>query len=230
MKIARGLVLFCLSAALLACGNNQHLPIPRATMFPGAAQQKVQSASHWDVLARHESEQILAALGDGNGTITPSLYLGQPARNAGAFQNAWHNMLISGLVNKGAAVMRSPESALFTVEYEVQVVEHASRERLPLRPGAVTAFFALAAGIDDSQFWEDQGLVLIPIGVAADLWNAFNRDTSAEVTEVIITTRVLDTRQIAHASTRIYYFDPDDIAQYQGAGRTFDVVSTRSPQ
>lgn len=228
MKIARGLVLLSLSAALFACGSNNHLPYPRATMFPGAEQQKVQSASHWDVLARHESEQILAALGNGNGTITPSLYLGNPARNAGAFQNAWHNMLVSGLVDQGAAVMLSRESALFTVEYDVQVVEHASRERLPLRPGTITAFFAMAAGIDDSQFWEDQGLVLIPIALAGDLWNKFNKDTSAEVTEVIITTRVMDSQQIAHASTRIYYFDADDIAHYRGTGRTFDVVSAGS--
>lgn len=229
MKIARGLVLLSLSAALLACSSsNNHLPYPRAIMFPGAEQQKVQSASHWDVLARHESEQILAALGDGNGTITPSLYLGNPARNAGAFRSAWHNMLVSGLVNSGVAVMRSPENALFTLDYDVQVVEHASRESLPLRPGTVTAFFAMAAGIDDSQFWEDQGLVLIPIGLAADLWNKFNRDTSAEVTEVIVSTRVMDSQQIVHASTRVYYFDPDDIAQYQSAGRTFDVVTAGS--
>jgi hypothetical protein len=124
--------------------------------------------------------------------------------------------------------MLSRESALFTVEYDVQVVEHASRESLPHRPGTFTAFFALAAGLDDSQFWEDQGLVLIPIALAGDLWNKFNKDTSAEVTEVIITTRVMDTQQIAHASTRIYYFDPDDIAHYRGAGRTFDVVSAGS--
>ena len=70
--------------------------------------------------------------------------------------------------------------------------------------------------------------MLIPIALAGDLWNKFNKDTSAEVTEVIITTRVMDTQQIAHASTRIYYFDPDDIAQYRGAGRTFDVVSAGS--
>jgi len=228
MKIARGLVLLSLSATLFACGNNNHLPFPRATMFPGAEQQKVQSASHWEVLARHESGQILAALGDGNGTITPSLYLGNPARNAGDFQSAWHNMLVTGLVSSGAAVMLSQESALFTVDYDIQVVEHASREVLPLRPGSVTAFFAMAAGIDDSQFWGDQGLLLIPVALAADLWSKFNKDTSEEVTEVIITTRVLDRQQIAHASTRIYYFDPDDIAHYRGQGRTFDVVTAGS--
>lgn len=225
MKIARSLVLLSLSGALFACGSNNYLPFPRATMFPGAEQQKVQSASHWDVLARHESEQILAALGDGNGTITPTLFLGNAPRNAGEFQTAWHNMLVTGLVSNGAAVMLSRENALFTVDYHVQVVEHDSRESLPLRPGAITAFFAIAAGIDDSQFWEDQGLVLIPIALAGDLWNKFNKDTSDEVTEVIITTRVLDSQQIAHSSTRVYYFDPDDIGHYRDQGRSFEVVS-----
>ncbi len=228
MMNARGLVLLCLATILTACGNNNHLPYPRATMFPGSEQQKIQSAAHWDVLAQHESEQILAALGTLEGDMPPSLHLGDPARNAGEFQSVWHNMLVTGLVNQGADVMLSREDALFTVEHEIQVVEHSSREKLPPRPGSVTAFLAMAAGVDDTQYWEDQGLVLIPVALAADLWNKFQRDTNAEVTEVIITTRVLDSRRIAHASTRVYYFNPEDIAHYRSQGRTFNVVAAGS--
>jgi hypothetical protein len=90
-----------------------------------------------------------------------------------------------------------------------------------------TAFFAAVAGGIDTQHWGDQGLILIPVALAVDLWNKFRRDTSAPVTEVIITTRVLDSQQIAHSSSRVYYFDPADIGQYRDQGRRFNVISTR---
>jgi len=108
------------------------------------------------------------------------------------------------------------------------VIEHRSREALPLRPGIATAYLAAVAGAIDTQHWGDQGLILVPVALAVDLWNKFRTDTSAEVTEVIITTRVLDSQQIAHAESHVYYFDPDDVGHYRNQGRTFSVVSTGS--
>ncbi|MEK7260377.1 MAG: hypothetical protein AAB211_11365 [Pseudomonadota bacterium] len=120
--------------------------------------------------------------------------------------------------------MLSPEDALLTVNYDVQIVEHANREKLPRRPGTYTALVAVAAGLADSSNWGEQGLVLVPIAMATDLWNNFRKDTKAAVTEVIITTRIQDTRQITHSDSRIYYFSPEDIAHYRDQGKTFSVV------
>lgn len=230
MNAARVVALCMTCLVLAACGNNDYLPYPRATMFPGAQQQSLQSASHWQLLAQNESELIRVSLGDGGGVITPSIYLGKPENNAGDFQTAYHNMLEAGLVDQGVAVMINRENALFSLDYDVQVIEHDNREWLPPRPGMITAFFLTGVGINDSQHWGDRGLILIPVSLAGDLWNKFNEDRSASVTEVIVSTRVLDSQQIVHSSSRVYYFDEDDIAQYRGQGRVFNVVGAQGDQ
>lgn len=230
MNTARVIALSLTCLVLAACINNDYLPYPRAAMFPGAEQQSLRSASHWQLLAENESELIRTSLGDGGGVITPSIYLGEAVNNAGDFQNAYHNMLEAGLVDQGVAVMLSRENALFTLDYDVQVIEHDNREWLPARPGLITAFFLTGVGIHDSQHWGDPGLILIPVGMAGDLWNKFNKNRSASVTEVIISTRVLDSQQIVHSSNRVYYFDEDDIAQYRGQGRVFNVLGARGDE
>lgn len=222
MNISKGVVLCAALSVLAACGSN-NLPYPRATMFAGSEQQKLQSANHWDVLARYETEQILSSFGDAAAEARP-LYLSAPDENASPFATAYHDLLISSLVGSGADVMLSPEDALLTVNYDVQIVEHANREKLPRRPGTYTALVAVAAGLADSSHWGEQGLVLVPIAMATDLWNNFRKDTKAAVTEVIITTRIQDTRQITHSDSRIYYFSPEDIAHYRDQGKTFSVV------
>lgn len=223
MSISKGIALCAALSVLAACGSNNYLPYPRATMFAGSEQQKLQSASHWDVLARYESEQILSSFGDATAEARP-LFLNSPDENASPFVTAYHDLLISSLVSNGADVMLSPEDALLTVNYDVQVVEHLNRERLPARPGTYTALVAVAAGLAESRKWGDEALVLVPIALAADLWNNFRKDTDAAVTEVIITTRIQDNRQITHSDSRIYYFSPEDMAHYRDQGKTFSVV------
>ena len=230
MNIARVAALCISFSVLAACGNNDYLPYPRAAMFPSAEQQSLQSASHWQLLAQNEAKLIRSSLGDGGGVIPSTLYLGMAANNAGDFQSAYHNMLEAGLVGEGVEVMLNRENALFTLDYDVQVVQHDNREWLPARPGLITAFMLAGVGIHDSQYWGDRGLILIPVALAGDLWNKFNKDHSASVTEVIISTRVKDSQQIVHSNSRVYYFDEDDIAQYRGQGRVFNVVSSRGDE
>jgi hypothetical protein len=224
MNISKGAVLCAALSVLAACGSNNNLPYPRATMFPGTEQQKLQSASHWEVLAQYESEQILSGFGEAEAGTRP-LFLNSPSENPAPFERAYHSLLTSALVGAGADVMLSPEDALMNIHYDVQVIEHDSREGLPARPGTYTAFFVAVAGLGDTQYWTHQHLALIPVAMTVDLWNNFRKDTKAEVTEVIITTRVQDSRQITHSDSRVYYFNPEDIAHYRDQGRTFNVVT-----
>lgn len=228
MKIARKLALFSTCCVLAACADSNYLRHPRATMFPGAEQQTLESANHWNLIARNEASQIKESLGSGNGLITPSVYLGQAS--GGDFQKAYHNMLLSALVDQGVAVMVGRENALFSLDYDVQVVEHDRRAWLPPRPGTITAFLLAGVGLHDSQYWGEKGLVLLPLALAGDLWSRFNKDTSTHVTELIVTTRVQDSQQIVHSSNRVYYFNEADIAQYRGQGRIFQVVSAGGAQ
>ncbi|MGJ8690677.1 MAG: hypothetical protein ACSHXZ_14270 [Gammaproteobacteria bacterium] len=230
MTLAKMLALFSACSFIAACGTNNHLPHPRATMFPSAQQQSLQSASHWQLLAENESVEIARSLGNGGGVISPSIYLGTASNSAGDFQSAYHNMLLSALVDQDVDVMLSRENALFTLDYDVQVVEHDRRALLPPRPGSFSTFLLAGVGIHDAQYWGDSALILIPAALAGDLWSKFNSDMAASVTEVIITTRVLDSQQIVHSSNHVYYFDQDDIAQYKGKGRVFNVVSDRGGQ
>ena len=230
MTLARVLAVGSVCGFLAACSTNDYLAQPRGQLFPGAAQQSMQSASHWQLLAENESKEIALSLGDGGGVITPSIYLGTPSSTAGDFQSAYQNMLLSELIDHNINVMLSRENALFTLEYDVQVVEHAKRSLLPPRPGSFSGFLLAGAAIHDAQYWGDSSLILVPIALAGDLWSKFNSDTTASTTEVIITTRVLDSQQVVHSSNHVYYFDKEDIAQYRGNGKVFDVVNTRSGQ
>ncbi len=190
MTIAHRLAVCGVCAVLTACANNAFLPHPRAVMFPESEQASLQAASHWQLIARHEAEQIRQALGDGGGIITPSLYLGMPSDTASPFEQAYHHMLLGALVDQQVAVMLTPENALFSLDYTVQVIEHGDRRHMPPRPGTFTAFLLAGVGIHDSQYWGDRGLVLLPVAAAGDLWARFNRTLSAPATELVVSTRV----------------------------------------
>lgn len=230
MTLAKTLALFSACSFLAACGTNNYLPHPRATMFPSTQQQSLQAASHWQLLAQNESVEIARSLGDGGGVIRPSIYLGTAPSTSSDFQSAYHNMILSALIEQNVDVMLGRENALFTLDYDVQVVEHDKRSLLPPRPGTFSTFLLAGVGIHDAQYWGDSALILVPVALAGDLWSKFNSDMAASTTEVIITTRVMDSQQIVHSSNHVYYFDQDDIAQYKGEGRVFNVVNARGAQ
>lgn len=210
-----------LAVMLTACAG-QPLPYPRATTGPYIEQMKLQSASHWDLLARHEASLIVASLPD-----FAMLHVRNTGDNSTPFNEVYHQLLTSSLVRDGANVLLAESSAAYQVEYSVQTVTHHRRERQRLIPGTATAFWLASEVLENAHKWKRPELVLLPVAVGVDLWNLlpFAR---GEATEVVITTRVHDGRRIVVSDSRVYYFNAADIQHYL-EGRVFPVVGALSP-
>ena len=216
MKKAR-LALMVLLGALAGCAH-ERLPYPKAVVGPGLEQLKLQSAAHWNLLASNETEQIFQVLPNYS-----TFYVSANPDTGIPFLDAYHEMLISHLVKGGAEVVLNADDALYQVEYEIQTVKHRRKEQQRLQPGTATAFVAVGELLDEASHWGQRELVLIPVAVGVDLWNAFWPNTSEETTEVIINTRLHDGRRIVAADSRVYYFNARDLHNYS-QGRSFPVI------
>jgi hypothetical protein len=204
-----------------AAGTSQ---APYATTYPRTEQQKMQAAHHWDVLAEYEACRILDAVKDKSKPI----YIEAPTAVDSAFAHAYQPMLLSQLVNKGAVVVTEPVAGNVRVSYFTQVLEHKDRGYVAPAPGTYTALgagvVAVAAAADS---WEPGGLAALPVLLAADvLSGGYAR---VELTEVIITTRVIEGILVLHSDTDIFYYNPGDTDHYLDQvalrkGMTFKVV------
>jgi len=205
--------------ALNACTGG-YTPHPRAIMFETSSQQKLESASHWSMLAAHEATKIQEILpGDA--------LLGLPGVNLSRspFEQAYRNMLTSHLVSSGVKVALSPASAKYRLDYDIQVVRHTSRDTLVPRPGTATAFYAIGRTASNVHKWSKPYDVWIPVTIGAEVLTLLWRDTEETITEVVVNNRVHDGVQLLTASSNVYYFSDDDLHNYTGGGKTFSVVA-----
>ncbi|MDO8909861.1 MAG: hypothetical protein Q7W55_15355 [Pseudohongiella sp.] len=206
-------------AALTACQGG-YTPQPRATMFPASNQNVLRSAGHWDVLAANEADSVRNVVPAGSllGVPNPS-----PAHSP--FEQAYRNMLTSQLVGNGVQVALSPASAVYQLEYDVQVVKHTDRDSLWPRPGTATAFFAIGTLAANVRHWSDQSLAMIPAALGLEYLTLLWRDTEGSITEVIVNSRVHDGVRLLAANSNVYYFRDDDQHNFTGGGRAFPVVA-----
>jgi hypothetical protein len=118
---AHGAPLALAILALAGCASEQSPPqtaIPIAAAYPASAQQKMQAAHHWEVLAADMARQI----GPSAKSAGRAIYV-TPQGPRSPFSDAFRGMLAEALVNEGVAVSASPSGAL-TLAYGVQVVGH----------------------------------------------------------------------------------------------------------
>lgn len=208
---------------LQGCANAK-LPYPRAVLSDGTDQLKIQSAAHWQVLAQNELQQLGGFL-----QTRPRIYVSEHAAKASPFATAFHQMLISRLLNEGATVMIDAAEADFKMDYSTQVVIHQRKERQRFRPGVATAFVIGANVIRDSAHWHRPALMQVPLAIGVDLWSSYWPDSKADITEVIISTRLYDDNTIIMAGSRVYYFNTDDMHNFRES-RSFPIVGAAREQ
>lgn len=209
--IAVGAVAITLGGCFYA--NTSQAPI--ATTYPYTEQQRMQAAHHWNVLAQHEADGILA-----NSRVRfRDLYL-QPDPDApanenhgGEFGRGFQDLLTSQLVSRGATVTTEPSAQSATVRVNVEVVNH--RDRGYIRPPR-GAFTALAGGVAVAthpfNHWSEPALALIPAAIAADITSGSWTYTGDE--EIIVTTQIVDGERILYSSSNIYYTNQGDRRHY----------------
>ncbi len=196
------------STLLSGCFNVHTSQAPIATTYPLTEQQKMQAAHHWNVLAQHQADQLLAT----------SALRGRPLYISGSgestpFSDTFDSLLTSELVSKGARV-QTTEAGAARIGYKVQPIKHKDRGPIRAPEGALTA---LAAGIAVATVpynnWAEPSLALIPLAAAADLFSG--SWTSETNQEVVITTQATVGDQILYSSSNIYYINGGDSDHYQ---------------
>ena len=197
-------------AVLTACGT---APIPVATNFDYATQQKARSAGHWDLMARDVVAQTLGTL-DGVGVArNTAIYVALP-QHASEFDKGFREFLVTKLVQSGVTVLDSARAADLRLSYSTQVVVHQS-DRPHFIPGQFTM---LAGGLMAAyglrhEHLDTQLLATLGLAGAADFANSVNAGGPTH-TEVILTTSVKRKDQYLARKTDVYYLEDTDASLF----------------
>jgi hypothetical protein len=189
-------------------------PVPIAGTYPVSVEQRMQSVSHWQVLAEQTVEAAAPALPIG----TP-VYVGLSERASRCtFCIAFNNYLETALMHRGYGVTQTENPNGSAIHYSLQAVpfdEWKDREAIP-------GFFTAIAtgtwlGIQGATHWgggaSSAAAAAIPIGVTLDLANgAFATPTDSEL---IVTIDVRAGNLEILRDSRNFYVASDDLWQYE---------------
>lgn len=240
------LTVACICFGILA--GCTHRPIPLATSYPISAQQKMQAAHHWDVLAEDVARRLKKMMDVTfvNAVTPPPIYIQPGSEGQSSFGRVFHRLLANQLVKLGLVVLTSralpaqmgaySDSISFrdtlVINYDMEVVHFPDRRLTYPIPGT----FSLLAGgvwlvsraIDD---WAHPGAAAFPVTAAADAYLMKDLYLPGETnTEVVITTGATVNQQHIFGDTSIYYINEGDAdLYYAGGGKSFSVVGCPQP-
>jgi hypothetical protein len=202
------LVILCLG--LGACMSQ--VPVP--TTYPVTFQKKMQAAHHWDVLATDVANRLHDTLiGTGEQQGRPvSLYVQQPRYNS-EFGSAFHNLLITHLLERGFFMSESPMEGL-PVSYDIQVVTHNDRGFIRPPPGfftALTSSVLVLRSVGDN----NPATATMLGAVGLDVATGFLTDQPSS--EIIVTTSVMNGDRYVARLRDIYYVSDNNVSQYVAA-------------
>jgi hypothetical protein len=194
-----------------------------ATTYPVSFQKKMQAAHHWDVLTEDVANRLREALiGSGEQGRSVSLYV-QPPRYNSDFGEAFHNLLITHLMERGFAITENPANGL-PLTYDVQVVSHKDRGFIRPMPGLFTALagsvYVLRAVADETA----TGAVMLG-AVGLDVATGYITDNPNN--EIIVTTSVMSGDRYVARVRDIYYISDNNVDQYLASGPAPTPVTTR---
>lgn len=212
-KICAGILVILLGG----CSSSQ---VPYTQNHPVSYQKVARAASHWDILADDVAAQTVAAIG-----TQKTIYVDAP-KEATDFNRAFHNFLITRMVNKGITVSKQKNDAI-EVQYEAQVVRHNS-ERRAYKPGTITT---LAAGLlvaHNVSHWSPDSQAAAFLGAAAGADAAVSMDAGSPTkTELVVTTSAVEGGRYLVRKTDIYYVEAEDTSLFMETMKAFNVVGGR---
>jgi len=196
------------TAAVLAGCATPYSPVPIASTFPTTRQEKLQAAAHWDVIAKHMSQQLIAEMKKGP---QRPFYIAETPQSS-PFQRALTAQLISALVNQGQVVSRGPAGSL-RIDLDVQALTFA-----PDRPQS--RYAGLPAAIGAGVWILSDSDPAFAVAAAASGFDGYNWYSSQYApgdtpqTELIITASVTDQFRYYARSTSAYYVADADRSLY----------------
>lgn len=212
MKISYApLLILCLG--LGACASQ----VPVATTYPVSYQRKMQAAEHWDILAADVANRLHDALlagpvrASGRQCKSAIALHVQPPQYNSEFGIAFHNLLITHLLEQGFLVSESPSDGCYEVTYGIQVVTHNDRGFIRPMPGLFTALtgsvLVLRATGDNNPA---TAAMLGAVGL--DVASGFLTDNPNS--EIIVTTSVMSGARYLTRLRDIYYISDNNVQQY----------------
>jgi hypothetical protein len=190
-------------------------PVPIAGTFPVTVEQRMQSVSHWQMVAQ---QTVGDAIARGLPQDRPVYVALSPRGEQCTFCIAFTGYVTTELMNHGYSVSLTEDTNASAVHYSLQAVpfyEWKDHEAIP-------GFFTLLAGgawlgAQGATHWGSMGAptaaaAAIPAGVALDLANgAFATPTDSEL---IVTVDVTSAGRVILRSSRNFYVAGADIWQY----------------
>jgi len=229
--IKKWLPLLILFPLCVGCGS----AVPMATSHSWDTQKKMQAARHWEILARDLAGQVKHCMAYREDLKWMPVYV--VPKESSPFEEIFHGLLISELMNKGLVVAQKPENAL-AMEYSTQILEHSDRyyQKIPMKFTALGAGILVARNYDNADAWLDRHRTRDLLGfstAAGALADVAMSHYAGEPShnEVIITTTLSQNDKLYLHQSDIYYINDPDVDHYAGEekietnGRTYNVVN-----
>ena len=197
MAVYKTIGLAALVGAVVAMSGCAEAPIPGASNFnPQPQQYKVRSAGHWDLMASDVAMETLATLEHNGLSSKTPMHVALPP-NPSPFDTAFHQLLVTKLVQNGASVYEKPGQQL-ELSYDAQVVRHnvqnlgvdAEGRRVEV---ARSGGFGAALGSD---------------------YNANGYASGPAYSEVVLTSGVKRDGQFVARKSDVYYVDNASAGQF----------------
>ncbi len=204
----KNIILGLVALVVAGCAHE----VPQGVAFKKPEQLKLNSASHWEILANHEAGLIMKTLKKSSAL---PLYIKEPA-NSFPFATTYQHLLTSNIVEMGGNVVIQPEFNTATIAYTVDIINHNAHyvENMglvtPLAQGVYyLATTVLGRGAHDVTTTAME-IVKSPFYAAVDQV----KPNLATHVEVVITTQIVMGNQILSSDSRIYYVERGNLPQY----------------
>lgn len=188
---------------------------PTATNFPTSSQQKLQAASHWEVISKDLTRKIQANMAS-KVSKNQAIYVSSKASSP--FHQAVVGAIISGLVADGYTVTKLPTNAV-NMLVDTQVLEF-NNGRSQARTAGIAS--AIATGVwalaESSASITAAGVAtgLIFAGDANSYVNSEKASGGTPKTEIIINVSLENAIQYLAVTRGIYYVADSDANLYKG--------------
>ncbi|HXH04462.1 MAG TPA: hypothetical protein VNN09_14255 [Candidatus Competibacteraceae bacterium] len=123
--------LLALAVGLVGCSTTE---VPVTTSFPRTSQNQMQAAKHWGFVANDVAARLQTALLSPDSKQRMVLHV-EPHRNNSTFSRAFHEMLVTALLQHGFGVTEDRSQGL-PLSYDIQPVAYADRGAPPAGPGS----------------------------------------------------------------------------------------------
>ncbi|GGX89399.1 hypothetical protein GJV26_25530 [Massilia dura] len=207
-KVATATAFAIAIAASLAGCAVPYSPAPLATNFPTARQEKLQAASHWNAIADHIEQRVVAEM---KKHPQRPFFIAED-KEASPFKRAVTNQIVTSLVKDGFVVSRAPAGA-WKLELDIQAVTFAP-DRPQYRYSGAHAAIATGAWVL-SDINPTVGIVALAGGGDAYHWfHSQFAPGATPKTELIVTVSVGDQFRYHARTTSAYYVADTDRALY----------------